>query len=264
MAETYYSQSTYHFSGNNPILNFDSNGMNYGSVYNMEYQFLGFNEEGLMGDTYVMPQDQFYSGMSMFHSDLVGTAYSEMNRWEKWQFDGNALGHWNEMLYESTAMTYPAPNIKLAYLDAGIGMVSGGTEFLLGATTEVGTEGLTSALSIPMMVDGGARFLSSSAKMGFLLSGDYRNANAIPGNLGGWSGKFTDMAFGTSYYQNGIFMGLGSFTNDFISIVAGGGTGLARFVATPTAVNGFAFGTNVSSTVWSSVVNAQSMKQRKK
>jgi RHS repeat-associated protein len=41
LAESYYSQSSYHFSGNNPIRFIDDNGMNYGDYFDAEGAYLG-------------------------------------------------------------------------------------------------------------------------------------------------------------------------------------------------------------------------------
>jgi len=54
MAESYYSFSPYHFSGNNPMTFIDSNGMNYSPYYDdRSGRFLGVDENGFTGQIMV-------------------------------------------------------------------------------------------------------------------------------------------------------------------------------------------------------------------
>ena len=64
LAENYFTQSTYHFSGNNPINFLDLNGMNYNPIYGFDGAFLGTDNKGLKGDPIIMDKDDFDQGMS--------------------------------------------------------------------------------------------------------------------------------------------------------------------------------------------------------
>ena len=64
LAEDYFSQSTYHFSGNNPINFLDLNGMNYNPIYGFDGSFLGTDDLGLQGDAIMMNKKDFTQGMS--------------------------------------------------------------------------------------------------------------------------------------------------------------------------------------------------------
>lgn len=58
-AEKYFSQSTYHFSGNNPILLLDMNGMNYSPYFDKQGNFLGVDEEGYKGEIMITSTENF-------------------------------------------------------------------------------------------------------------------------------------------------------------------------------------------------------------
>jgi RHS repeat-associated protein len=74
LAESYYSQSVYHFSGNNPILYRDDNGMNYNPIYGVDGSFLGTDDQGLQADAIVMNERDFEQGMS--HEDAMSKGIS--------------------------------------------------------------------------------------------------------------------------------------------------------------------------------------------
>ena len=61
LAEAYDSQSTYHFSGNNPVFFVDENGMSYSPIYDEEGSVL------LQGDAIVINEKDFDQSMS--HDD---------------------------------------------------------------------------------------------------------------------------------------------------------------------------------------------------
>ena len=79
MAESYYSQSTYHFSGNNPILYIDKNGMNYNPIYDEYGDFMGTDDWGLQGDAIFMNSDFFYQGMSHYDAMYYDFGYDALN-----------------------------------------------------------------------------------------------------------------------------------------------------------------------------------------
>ena len=97
LAEQYLSQSTYHFSGNNPILFIDNNGMNYNPIYDSEGTFLGTDDKGLQGEAIVMKEEDFEQGME--HSEALekGTLFNDLNSLEKWNFMENGYPHWQSL-----------------------------------------------------------------------------------------------------------------------------------------------------------------------
>ena len=58
-AESYYSHSPYHFTGNDPINLIDANGMSYSPYYDAGGKFLGVDEKGFSGEIYITDQNTF-------------------------------------------------------------------------------------------------------------------------------------------------------------------------------------------------------------
>jgi RHS repeat-associated protein len=103
MMESYYSQSPYHFSGNNPIKFVDLNGMNYNPIYDEETSvFLGTDDKGLQGDAIIMNKKDFTQGMAHDDAMKVGNTLDNMSFDDALAFAnngkfGNFLNHFNSL-----------------------------------------------------------------------------------------------------------------------------------------------------------------------
>ncbi|MCT4580137.1 MAG: hypothetical protein N4A35_01860 [Flavobacteriales bacterium] len=141
--------------------------------------------------------------------------------------------------------------------NAGLGMGLGLLEVAAGAGGEV----LTAGLSTAVIIDGAARVGSSSVKLFHLLQGNTSAGIATPSNLGGWIGKGVDMSFGASYNDIGIGQGVGGFTNDFATFVAGGGSvlSLQGMIVRPNPVNAFRYLSVPVGTAYSTVSDVQAL-----
>jgi hypothetical protein len=82
LAEEYYSQSSFHFSGNNPLVFLDANGMNYNPIYDFNGNYLGSDELGFTGEIMFMTQEnfEFAGGEGMSHDNALyyGDLFSEV------------------------------------------------------------------------------------------------------------------------------------------------------------------------------------------
>lgn len=109
-----------------------------------------------------------------------------------------------------------------------------GTYFSAGTATPV---------SVPLIIDGGIRVASNSARLVAYFTGHNDAGNSIAGNAGAWIGKGFDMASGKSFYDYGLGQGLGGATNDFLSFIVTGGTAgyMNSMVINPTYGNVFLY-----------------------
>jgi hypothetical protein len=111
--------------------------------------------------------------------------------------------------------------------NATILLVGGVAEMAIGGATEYFSAGISSSVSIPLIVDGGVRTATNAQRLWQYLNGNTLLANAYPTSIGSLAGKGIDMAFGKSAYSVGYGQAIGSSGNDLISFAATGGTGRA-------------------------------------
>jgi len=125
--------------------------------------------------------------------------------------------------------------------NATIGLIGGVAEMAVGGASEYFSVGTTTAISGPLMLDGGVRAVANAQRLFQYFNGNAKMANAYPTNLGGLAGKGIDMALGTSAYKVGLGQSIGSMGNDFTSFIATGGTGgaLLDLMKTPSVSTGF-------------------------
>ena len=93
-----------------------------------------------------------------------------------------------------------------------------------GGAGEYLSAGTTTAISVPLITDGGIRFLSNGVRLTSYFTGHNQIGDVIPGNAGAWIGKGIDMASGRSFNEYGYGQAFGGFANDVGSFIFTGGT----------------------------------------
>jgi hypothetical protein len=111
--------------------------------------------------------------------------------------------------------------------NATILLAGGIAEMAIGGASEYFSVGVSSSVSIPLIVDGGVRTATNAQRLWQYLNGNTQLANAYPTSIGSLAGKGIDMTFGVSPYSVGYGQAIGSWGNDLISFSATGGNGAA-------------------------------------
>ena len=150
---------------------------------------------------------------------LLGFHYSDGSSF--YYSDGSNIGHEN---IDWKGVT-----------NATIGLVGGMAEMTVGGAATYFSAGTTTAISGPLMVDGGVRTVANAQRLWHYFNGKPQLAKAYPTSLGALAGKGIDMAFGTSIYDVGFGQAVGGWGNDLTSFVVMGGNGAAisNLVNTP-------------------------------
>ena len=101
LAESYYAQSSYHFSGNNPMRFIDQNGMSYGDFVDENGKEIG-NDGKADNKVYVVKSTE--SGISK--SDIKATKkFIENNSGNTAAFDNNSIAYDNSVEIEGSSKT---------------------------------------------------------------------------------------------------------------------------------------------------------------
>jgi hypothetical protein len=109
--------------------------------------------------------------------------------------------------------------------NATLNVVGGLIEMGIGGGSEFFTGGTSSAVSIPLIVDGGVRVVTNFTRLLAYSARQNIAGNAIPGNIGAILGKGIDLFTGVPINQYGYGQCLGGVTNNFLSFVVTGGNG---------------------------------------
>ena len=141
--------------------------------------------------------------------------------------------------------------------NASILLVGGLAEMAVGGVTEYLSVGTTSAVSLPLIVDGGVRTVANTQRLWLYLNGNSKVANAYPTSTGALAGKGIDMTFGVSPNSVGFGQTIGGCGNDLISFVLMGGNGAALFdlQKSPSLQTGLNYGFSLFSYPYSLYVN---------
>ena len=113
--------------------------------------------------------------------------------------------------------------------NATIGLVGGVAEMAIGGASTYFSAGTTTAISGPLMLDGGVRTVANAQRLGQYFNGKSKLADAYPTSLEALVGKCVDLAFGTSIYNVGFGQAIGGWGNDLTSFVVTGGNGMSLF-----------------------------------
>jgi len=103
--------------------------------------------------------------------------------------------------------------------NAALGVAAGVCEMAIGGASEVFSSGTTTAISVPLIVDGGVRTTANSARLIAYFTGHNSFGNTFPSNAGAVFGKSIDMAFGKPFYSYGFGQALGGGANDVGSFI---------------------------------------------
>ncbi len=107
--------------------------------------------------------------------------------------------------------------------DAGIGVLGGTAEIILGVAGEAFTGGLSTVL----IIDGGYRVVMNGGRLIAYLTNNDMVGDVTPHNIGAMTGKIVDMANGTKFTEVGFYQTSGGVSNDIGSFIISGGNGSA-------------------------------------
>lgn len=159
--------------------------------------------------------------------------------------NGNRAGLTSLVLYESTStpISWASSVDWNGVINATLSTVSGVEEILLGVAAEAYSAGVTTSISVPLVVDGTYRVGANIARLVGYLSHNNKFSNAMPGNIGAAFGKGIDMLSGVPIDGYGYGQGLLGLTNDFTSFIATGGTAgsMNYFANNPSWINGLRY-----------------------
>jgi hypothetical protein len=164
-----------------------------------------------------------------------------------WKITGSYYNH----LYYFSGLAAYSPNEAFRFAknsgsidwggvtNATLLMAGGVAEMVAGGVVEFFSAGISTPLTVPMMVDGAGRTVANAQRLAMYLKGNSKLADAYPTNLGAAIGKFGDLASGVCMDQVGNYQAISGTVNDFTSFVATGGSGFAlkRALMNPTPGN---------------------------
>jgi RHS repeat-associated protein len=104
--------------------------------------------------------------------------------------------------------------------DASIGMLGGAGEIAAGSAAEVGSEGLSTAVSVPLVIDGWGRVGTNFNRLAAYFGGNKALGDALPSNIGGYVGKTLDIFTGVDLYSVGKGQATLGLTNDLLLIIS--------------------------------------------
>lgn len=114
----------------------------------------------------------------------------------------------------------------------------------IGGASEYFSGGAATPLSVPLMMDGGSRFLLNAQRLFMYANGQSPAANVFPTSGGALIGKLGDMAFGVNSNSLGLGQAIGGWANDLSSFVITGGnaSSLSTFLESPSLSTGLNYG----------------------
>jgi RHS repeat-associated protein len=104
--------------------------------------------------------------------------------------------------------------------DATIGMLGGAGEIATASAAEVGSEGLSTAVSVPLAIDGWGRVGTNFNRLAAYFGGNKALGDALPSNIGGYVGKTVDVFSGVDFYSTGKGQAILGGTNDLLLIIS--------------------------------------------
>ena len=128
--------------------------------------------------------------------------------------------------------------------DATIGMLGGASEIATASAAEVGSEGLSTAISVPLAIDGWGRVGTNFNRLVAYFGGNKALGDALPSNIGGYVGKTVDIFSGVDLYSTGKGQAILGGTNDLLLMISPWGNAGAwkSVLETPSLWNGVSLG----------------------
>jgi RHS repeat-associated protein len=128
--------------------------------------------------------------------------------------------------------------------DATIGILGGVGEIATASAAEIGSEGLSTAVSLPLAIDGWGRVGTNVNRLAAYFGGNKTLGNALPSNIGGFVGKTVDIFSGGDPYSKGKGQAILGGTNDLLLILSPWGNAGAwqSVLETPNLLNSVSLG----------------------
>ena len=111
--------------------------------------------------------------------------------------------------------------------NATILLAGGVAEMAVGGVVEFFSAGVSTPLSVPLILDGAARTVANTQRLSMYINGNSAVADAYPSSLGSALGKIGDMINGVPFDQVGNGQAISGTVNDFSAFVVTGGSGFA-------------------------------------